>query len=1006
MSKDERSAEYKAIHSFFIGPKGSNMPDFRANINTILDELLEARQSYYPNDQRFISQDVRRSDSFIQVAQNLRLATQAVARLLGEHSAPFWSPRYQAHMCTDLTMSSLLGYFMTMLYNPNNVALEASPMTTLVEMRVGDQLCKMFGYNKDPDGPVGWGHVTCDGTIANLESIWVARNLKFYPLSLFRAVTEGKLQYIANDFKVTPCGKGQQEKLFKDLDTWELLNLRPETVLEMPTTLSNKYGITSQFLQNAVNEYNIQTVGRKVLEEHFKIDKEMQYFVSETRHYSWPKGAAIAGLGSENMVGVEVDYGARINLDVLQEHLEQCAANRQAVYAVVAVMGSTEEGSVDRLSKILQMRQRFQEEHGMSFLVHADAAWAGYFATMLSRNMPGTAPTPIPFAESKPEPESYLDPETKEDLEAMEYADSITVDPHKAGYIPYPAGSLVYRDGRMRHLVTWSGPYLSQGSAENIGVYGVEGSKPGASAMSVWFSNQTVGLHNRGYGTLLGEATFTSARLSAYYATMVNDDFICVPFNMLRSEANGKNSYLESPEVAKEQQKIRDLIIGKEDDEIFRSPEAMEIIRRLGSDTNINAFALNWKYEDGTLNTDLEEANYFMRQIVNRLSITSPDTSPTDIPIFVTSTMFSPKEYGRCMEKFMERIGIDAPAQSTESLFVMRNVVMSPFPSQMNFIDGLMTSLQDVIKDEVQQSRQRNDRARKAKARFIVQGSPDSPEVFLAFQTSFHSANRRQQIIVSAELDQTLLSAYRNLTQGDQHAGIILESNEELNIEKLVDSIGTKQANVTFKASMCAKGAEPEALSDVGTVTLKSVIKSRPLNSTNRDGSYPQTCMPFYLYGTNEAMHMSHMLVRDPNIDLAASNLTFSPPLPQEALQGLQQGLILTMSNFREETMQPFPPKNNDLPESFFFRQGCEFDVKIWRDPNPAEAQGPGLLDDLRDQLYTGKMALGGQVLVDVEGPNEDPFQTVAKVETAWRQKLDDVGEMLDGTYRAAGRHL
>lgn len=184
---------------------------------------------------------------------------------------------------------------------------------------------------------------------------------------------------------------------------------------------------------------------------------------------------AIAGLGSGNMVGIEIDYGARINLDVLEKHLEQCAANRQAVYAVVAVMGTTEEGSVDRLSKILQMRQRFQEEHGMSFLVHADAAWGGYFATMLSRNMPGTAPTPIPFADSKPEPESYLDPQTKEDLEAMEYADSITVDPHKAGYIPYPAGSLVYRDGRMRHLVTWSGPYLSQGSAENIGVYGVEG---------------------------------------------------------------------------------------------------------------------------------------------------------------------------------------------------------------------------------------------------------------------------------------------------------------------------------------------------------------------------------------------------------------------------------------------------------------------------------------------------------------------------------------------------
>ena len=94
---------------------------------------------------------------------------------------PFWSPRYEAHMCTDLTMPSLLGYFMTMLYNPNNVALEASPLTTVAELKVGEQLCELFGYKIPkhiPDKarehePMSWGHVTCDGTVANLESIWV-----------------------------------------------------------------------------------------------------------------------------------------------------------------------------------------------------------------------------------------------------------------------------------------------------------------------------------------------------------------------------------------------------------------------------------------------------------------------------------------------------------------------------------------------------------------------------------------------------------------------------------------------------------------------------------------------------------------------------------------------------------------------------------------------------------------------------------------------------------------
>lgn len=83
-------------------------------------------------------------------------------------------------MCTDLTVPGLLGYFMTMLYNPNNVALEASPLTTVAELKAGRQLCNLFGYNTDEGKkgePLAWGHITCDGTIANLESIWVGAYL-------------------------------------------------------------------------------------------------------------------------------------------------------------------------------------------------------------------------------------------------------------------------------------------------------------------------------------------------------------------------------------------------------------------------------------------------------------------------------------------------------------------------------------------------------------------------------------------------------------------------------------------------------------------------------------------------------------------------------------------------------------------------------------------------------------------------------------------------------------
>ena len=57
---------------------------------------------------------------------------------------------------------------MTMMYNPNNVTLEASPLTTVAEIEVGLQLCKLFGFNINPDNqtsPTSWGHVTCGGYV-------------------------------------------------------------------------------------------------------------------------------------------------------------------------------------------------------------------------------------------------------------------------------------------------------------------------------------------------------------------------------------------------------------------------------------------------------------------------------------------------------------------------------------------------------------------------------------------------------------------------------------------------------------------------------------------------------------------------------------------------------------------------------------------------------------------------------------------------------------------------
>ena len=118
----------------------------------------------------------------------------------------------------------------------------------------------------------------------------VARNLKFFSLSLRKAMEEGApLDFVAHSFAVETC-QGE-EKQFSTLSTWELLNLRPATVLELSDRLYKDYGVSSSFLSDAMNKYTIQSTGKGVLEEHFRIEAPPQYMLATTRHYSWPKGA-------------------------------------------------------------------------------------------------------------------------------------------------------------------------------------------------------------------------------------------------------------------------------------------------------------------------------------------------------------------------------------------------------------------------------------------------------------------------------------------------------------------------------------------------------------------------------------------------------------------------------------------------------------------------------------------------------------------------------------------
>ena len=84
---------------------------------------------------------------------------------------PFFHPAYAGQMMKPPHPAAVIGYLAAMLINPNNHALDGGPATATMEKEVVAQLAAMFGLRTH------LGHLATSGTIANLEALYVAREL-------------------------------------------------------------------------------------------------------------------------------------------------------------------------------------------------------------------------------------------------------------------------------------------------------------------------------------------------------------------------------------------------------------------------------------------------------------------------------------------------------------------------------------------------------------------------------------------------------------------------------------------------------------------------------------------------------------------------------------------------------------------------------------------------------------------------------------------------------------
>ncbi|PRN02978.1 decarboxylase [Pseudomonas sp. LLC-1] len=691
----------RAVEAWFLGPRGENAELFERLVVEAVRDQVYWRRNFHPEDPSHITEAIKRSPEYLDGLSCLEEGYSGLLAFL-KKSVPFFSMRYQGHMNWETTLPGILGYFAAMLYNPNNVAFEGSTATTILEGLVGDDLCRMLGYKvPGPDGGVPgdlmppWGHITCDGTVANIEAVWAARNLKFYPLALRAALAEdGRLASARQKLTVTPAGCETPLPLLS-LDDWQVLNLNVDEILGLPSAVATALELDelegTRLVSDAVAPYSLQTLGYQGFSERLAIGiKSPVIFVPGTKHYSFSKAAALVGIGSAHLSDVCVDADARLDVADLRAKLVKFSNERRPVLMVVAVLGSTEESSVDPLAAVLALRDELRMSHGIDFSVHVDGAFGGYHASVERSDF--DMPTPAAsFDMGAPLQHSGLSDYCKVQYSVLGQADSITVDPHKSGYIPYPAGALCYRNSRMRSLVTFSAPVVYHGEAEpTVGIYGVEGSKPGAAVSAVYLSHRVIRPSKSGYGLIIGRALYSCKRLYARLLEIGRDDlFYAVPLPRLPASLPGEDERAKTAYLLQHLSRPS----GPPPDDFDNH------LRTVGPDLNILAYAFNFRLPSGEPNTSLHLANLFNEAMYHELSL-KPFEDIYGQDMIVSTTNFERKAYGQAFfDDYTARLGT-SDVLGIDHITVLRSVVMDPWVTETgvdvattDFLDTLETAL-------------------------------------------------------------------------------------------------------------------------------------------------------------------------------------------------------------------------------------------------------------------------------------------------------------------------
>lgn len=464
------SPEEVALKSFFLGPQSENAPWLRELVMQILDNWFAWRRLLYPDDGRAISVADQESVRFLAKREDFRTRIHELM-LRFQNEMPSFSPRYIGHMITEVSMPALLGHLITILHNPNNISGEASRIGIEIEEEAIHELMKMVRYRPEE----GNGHFTSGGTLANLESCLRAR---------------GRMaKWLAAGAAARAAGStiGLLEAAHMGWENYDKLRVDDRVDDELLV----RYNFLKSGALRTIRDY----------EKLFGFPYEGPVaLVPNNKHYSWNKSLDIMGMGEEAFRGVSTDRNGRLCIAGLEKELDRALMEKRPVMMVVSIAGTTELGDFDPIHEVQHLLDTRREQDGMHIWHHIDAAYGGFFCTLdidkedlISESMIGA-------------------------LKSMHKANSITIDPHKLGYVPYSSGAILCKNKREYFYKKTHAPYINFRDAEDRGPQTVEGSRSAAGAVSTWLTARSIGLHRDGYGIILERTIRSRMKLESLFS--------------------------------------------------------------------------------------------------------------------------------------------------------------------------------------------------------------------------------------------------------------------------------------------------------------------------------------------------------------------------------------------------------------------------------------------------------------------------------------------------------